>query len=192
MFTNVNCNHIKKTHMAVFRLVSRSPVIPLSALVADSATIVGSVFLGEHANVWFGAIIRGDNDDINIGAYSNIQDAAVLHADAGYPIRLGEYVSVGHQAMLHGCHVGDGSLIGIQAVLLNGSVIGKNCLVAAGALVTEGKVFPDNVLILGSPAKAVRTLSAQEVSRLKKTATSYVQRSHNYKSGLKRMGQPSP
>jgi len=160
--------------MTLYRFEDHAPDVHPSAWVAPGAHVVGQVHLGEGCSVWFGAVIRGDNEPIRIGARTNIQESAVLHVDTGQPLTLGTGVTVGHQAMLHGCTIGDGSLIGIQAVVLNGAVIGKGCLVGAGALVTEGKTFPDRSLIIGSPAKAVRTLSDEEVQRLELSAASYV------------------
>jgi carbonic anhydrase/acetyltransferase-like protein (isoleucine patch superfamily) len=129
--------------MAIYQLDDLTPTVHESAWVADSAQVIGSVELAEGVSVWFGTVIRGDTDTIRIGRGSNIQDASVLHADAGVPLTIGEHVSIGHQVMLHGCTIGDGSLIGIGAVVLNKAKIGKNCLVGAGSLVTEGKEFPD-------------------------------------------------
>jgi carbonic anhydrase/acetyltransferase-like protein (isoleucine patch superfamily) len=132
-------------------------------------------------------VLRGDNEWIRIGARSNVQEGSVLHTDLGWPLTLGDEVTVGHQAMLHGCTVGDGSLIGIQAVVLNGARIGKHCLVAAGSVVTEGKEFPDGSLILGSPAKAVRSLTPEQIAGLKKSAAGYVQNAQRYQQTLKRV-----
>jgi carbonic anhydrase/acetyltransferase-like protein (isoleucine patch superfamily) len=156
--------------------------------VADSAQLIGRVQLGEGASVWYGAVLRGDNEWITIGARSNVQDGSVLHTDMGSPLTLGEDVTVGHQAMLHGCTVGDGSLIGIQAVVLDGAKIGRNCLVGAGALVTEGKAFPDNSLIIGSPAKAVREISAEQLAMLRRSASGYVAKAQRHGTHLKKLG----
>jgi carbonic anhydrase/acetyltransferase-like protein (isoleucine patch superfamily) len=145
------------------------------------------VTLGPDSSVWFGTVIRGDTETITIGARSNIQDASVLHADIGQPIWVGDDVTVGHQVMLHGCFIGDGSLIGIGAVVLNGARIGKNCLVGAGSLVTEGKEFPDGSMIRGSPAKAVKTLSPQQMERLRMSAAHYVENARRFRSGLKKL-----
>ena len=155
--------------------------------MADSAEVIGRVSLGEGASVWYGAVLRGDNEWISIGARSNVQEAAVMHTDMGAPLTLGEEVTVGHQAMLHGCTVGDGSLIGIQAVVLNGARIGRNCLVGAGAIVTEGKEFPDNSLILGSPAKAVRELTPEQLARIKLGALHYVEKARLHRTQLKKI-----
>jgi len=146
------------------------------------------VTLGERASVWFGAVIRADNEPINVGDGSNTQESAVLHTDPGFPMSIGANVTIGHQAMLHGCTIGDGSLIGIQAVILNGAVIGRNCLVGAGAIVTERKRFPDRSLILGAPAKVARELTDEEVALLGDAALDYVRRREIYKAGLRRIG----
>lgn len=174
--------------MAIYQLGEHAPEIDPSAFVADTATVLGKVTLGSNASVWFGVTLRGDNERITIGANSNVQEGSVMHTDMGYPLEIGENVSIGHQAMLHGCTVGDGSLIGIQAVILNGARIGKGCLVGAGALVLEGKEFPDHSLILGSPAKAVRTLTEEDLLRLQANAAGYVARSQHYKTQLKKIG----
>jgi carbonic anhydrase/acetyltransferase-like protein (isoleucine patch superfamily) len=173
--------------MPIYQLGSVAPQIDASAYITDSATVIGNVMIGANVSVWFGAILRGDNEHITIGENSNIQENSVLHTDIGHPITLGKDVTVGHQVMLHGCTIGDGSLIGIQAVILNGAKIGKNSLVGAGALVTEGKEFPDNSLIIGSPAKAVRELTTEQVATLKASAAMYVQRGQDYKKQLKRI-----
>lgn len=170
--------------MAIYRLGEARPEIPASAFVAPSATVIGRVTLGERVSVWFGAVIRGDNEPIRIGAESSVQDCAVLHADPGFPLAVGERVTIGHQAMLHGCTVGDGSLIGVQAVVLNGARIGRNCLVGAGAIVTEGKTFPDRSLILGAPAKVVRELTDDDLCKLAEGADDYVRKCATYRSEL--------
>jgi carbonic anhydrase/acetyltransferase-like protein (isoleucine patch superfamily) len=174
--------------VAMYKLGDYAPTIHESVFVADTATIIGQVTLEENASVWFGATIRGDNEPIRVGAGSNIQEGAVLHADPGYPIAIESNVTVGHQAMVHGCTIREGALIGIQAIVLNGAVIGRNCLVGAGAVVTEGKTFPDRSLILGAPAKVVRELTDEEVDRLQRTAASYVQRRELFKAQLVRIG----
>jgi carbonic anhydrase/acetyltransferase-like protein (isoleucine patch superfamily) len=174
--------------MTIYQLGDHAPEIDASAFVADSANLIGKVTLHANASVWFGATIRGDNERITIGENSNVQESAVMHTDMGYPLTVGKNVTIGHQAMLHGCTIGDGALIGIQAVILNGAKIGKGCLVGAGALVTEGKEFPDNMLIIGSPAKAVRELGPDDVARLLGSADSYVQRGQLFKTQLKKIG----
>ena len=173
------------TGVAIYSLDGHSPDVPASAFVAPEATLIGRVRLGERASIWFGAVLRGDNDVISIGAGSNVQDGAVLHTDPGFPLQVGADVTVGHQAMLHGCAIGDGSLIGIQAVLLNGVVVGRHCIVAAGALVTEGKTFPDRVLIMGTPARVVRELSDEDLRLVRYASASYVSRIAVYRAGLK-------
>ena len=173
--------------MAIYQLDDLSPNIHPSAWVAENAQVVGNVSLGEDCSVWFGVVMRGDTERLTIGRGTNIQDASVLHADPGMPLIIGENVSVGHQVMLHGCTVGDGSLIGIGAIVLNGARIGKNCLVGAGALVTEGKEFPDGSMILGSPAKAVRQLSPEQIAGLRKAAAHYMANARRYRSGLKKL-----
>ena len=173
--------------MAIYKLGDLAPKIHESAWVADSAQVIGHVELAQDSSVWFGAVIRGDTSTIRIGRGSNIQDSSVLHADDGMPLVIGDNVTVGHQVMLHGCTVGDGSLIGIQAVVLNGAKIGKNCLVGAGSLVTEGKEFPDGSMILGSPAKVVRQLSPEQIADLKMSGQHYVDNARRYKAGLKKL-----
>ena len=174
--------------MAIYQLGEHAPEIDASAYVADSANLIGKVTLEANASVWFGVTIRGDNERITIGANSNVQEGTVMHTDIGFPLTIGSNVTIGHQAMLHGCSVGDGALIGIQAVILNGAKIGKGCLVGAGALVTEGKQFPDYSLIIGAPAKAVRTLGPDDIARLQASAASYVARAQLFKAQLKRIG----
>jgi carbonic anhydrase/acetyltransferase-like protein (isoleucine patch superfamily) len=174
--------------MAIYELDGHTPKLGQNAYVADSAQVIGKVTLEENASVWFGTIIRGDSEHIKIGRNSNVQDASVLHADEGVPLTLGENVSVGHKVMLHGCTVGDGSLIGIGAVVLNHAKIGKNCLVGAGALVTEGKEFPDGSMILGSPAKAVKQLSPEQIEGLKRIAKHYVENAERYRRGFRKIG----
>jgi carbonic anhydrase/acetyltransferase-like protein (isoleucine patch superfamily) len=174
--------------MAIYQLGEHAPEIDASAYVADSANLIGKVTVAANASIWSGVTIRGDNERITIGENSNVQEGTVMHTDMGFPLTLGKSVTVGHQAMLHGCTVGDGALIGIQAVVLNGARIGKGCLVGAGALVTEGKEFPDNTLIIGTPAKAVRTLTEEDVARLQAGADSYVKRGQLFKAELKKIG----
>lgn len=174
--------------MALYELDGVAPTCADGVWVADSAEVMGNVTLGAGASVWFGAIVRADNEPMHIGAGSNVQEAAVLHSDPGSPLHIGANVTVGHQAMLHGCSVGDGTLIGIGAVVLNGARIGKGCLVGAGALVTEGKVFPDGTLIVGSPAVAKRDLSPEQIRALQQSATHYRANAQRFATGLKRLG----
>jgi carbonic anhydrase/acetyltransferase-like protein (isoleucine patch superfamily) len=171
--------------MTAYRLGADSPLVAASAYIAPGACVIGKVVLAENATVWFGATLRGDNETISVGAGSNVQDGAVLHTDPGFPLSIGAQVSVGHQAMLHGCTVGEGTLIGIQSIVLNGAIVGKGCLVGAGALITERKVFPDGSLIFGSPAKAIRTLTAEEREDLLKVAANYAERGAYYRNNLR-------
>nr|WP_315463558.1 gamma carbonic anhydrase family protein [uncultured Rhodoferax sp.] len=173
--------------MAIYELDGMTPKLEAGGWVADSAEVIGAVEIGAGASIWFGAVVRGDTETIRIGAGTNIQDASVLHADIGKPLTIGENVTVGHQVMLHGCTIGDGSLIGIGAVILNGARIGKACLVGAGALVTEGKEFPDGSMILGSPAKAVRALTEEQKQGLLASARHYVDNARRFRSGLKKI-----
>lgn len=171
--------------MTCYALGDLTPQIDPSTFIAAEATLIGAVTLQAGASVWPGAVIRADNAPIVIGENSNIQEGAVLHVDPGKPLRVGRNVTVGHQAMLHGCTIEDGALIGIQAVVLNGAVIGRHSLVGAGALVTEGKTFPERSLILGSPAKVVRTLSDEDVAGLEASARSYTERGRLFRETLR-------
>ncbi len=174
--------------MALYQIDQHAPRLAPGAWVADSAQVIGNVELAEDASVWFGAILRGDCELLHIGRGSNVQDGSVVHADPGFPTVLGANVTVGHLVMLHGCSVGDGSLIGIGATLLNGATIGKGCLVGAGALVTEGKTFPDGSMIIGSPAKAVKQLTPEQIDGLLRSAEHYVQNAKRFRAGLKKIG----
>ncbi len=152
--------------------------------VADSAVVVGKVLLKPDASIWFNAVLRGDNELITVGTGSNVQDGAVLHTDPGYPLTIGPDVTVGHKVMLHGCEIGEGSLIGINAVVLNGVKIGKNCLIGANALITENKEIPDNSMVLGSPGKVVKTLSEEEGMAIRIGAKHYVENARRYREQL--------
>ena len=174
--------------MPIYQFGDLEPTIDPSAFVAAEATVIGDAVLAEDSSVWHGVVIRADNARITVGKGSNVQDGAVLHTDAGIPLVIGDNVTVGHQAMLHGCTIGEGSLIGIQAVVLNNAVIGRNCLVGAGAVVTEGKTFPDNSLIVGAPARAIRTLDKKAADMIRGGADIYVRRSKLYAKTLKRVG----
>ena len=175
--------------MALHELDGIAPHKSASAWVADSAQVIGRVELAEDVSIWFGTIIRGDQaEPIRIGRGSNIQDACVLHSDAGVPLTVGEHVTVGHRVVLHGCTIGDGSLIGIGAVVLNGARIGRNCLVGACALVTEGKTFPDGSLILGSPAAVKRALSPGEIVEVRRSAEQYVANARRFKAAMHKVG----
>lgn len=153
--------------------------------IAPDATLIGKVRLGRQVGVWFGAVLRGDNELIAIGEGSNLQEHCMLHTDMGYPLTVGAGCTIGHRAILHGCTIGDNTLVGMGAIVLNGARIGRNCLVGAGALVTEGKEFPDNSLIVGSPAKAVRQIDDAAADRLRLSAESYVANARRFKTGLK-------
>lgn len=152
--------------------------------IAPDAQVMGRVSLGREVGIWFGAVLRGDNELISIGAHSNVQELTVMHTDPGFALTVGEGCTIGHRAILHGCTIGDNTLIGMGAIVLNGARIGNNCLVGAGALVTEGKQFPDNSLIVGSPAKVVRELDAAAVARLRVSAQHYVANARRFKAGL--------
>jgi carbonic anhydrase/acetyltransferase-like protein (isoleucine patch superfamily) len=173
--------------MAIYQYGDEVPEIHEDVYVAESANVIGQVTLKRNASVWYQAVLRGDTERLEVQEGSNIQDGAVLHADPGFPLKIGKGVTVGHQAMLHGCTVGDGSLIGIQAVVLNGAVIGRNCLVGAGAVVKEGASFPDNSLIVGAPARVIRELSPEAVEGLKENAAGYVERGKRHAEELKRI-----
>ncbi len=173
--------------MSIYALYDRIPVLGEGSWVADSATVVGSVVLGRNVNIWFGAVLRGDNEPITVGDSSNIQDGAILHTDEGVPLTLGQHVTVGHMAMLHGCTVGDGSLIGINAVILNNAVIGKQCLIGANTLIPEGKVIPDRSLVVGTPGRIIRGLSDEEVNGSHRNALGYVDNADLYREGLRKI-----
>jgi carbonic anhydrase/acetyltransferase-like protein (isoleucine patch superfamily) len=151
--------------------------------VADSAVVVGNVLLKQNASVWFNAVIRGDNELITIGEGSNVQDGSVLHTDPGCALTIGSHVTIGHKVMLHGCEIGEGSLIGINAVVLNGAKIGKNCIVGANALITEGKEIPDNSMVMGSPGKVVKTLTDEQAAGIRVGAAHYVENARRFKAG---------
>ena len=176
----------------IYQYLDKTPefATPFNGWVADSAQVMGDVYLGHQANIWFGAVIRGDNDRIRIGDYSNVQENSVIHTDAGIKVKIGNYVTIGHLAMLHGCEVGDNSLIGIGAVVLNNVKIGKNCLIGAKALITEGQVIPDNSLVMGAPAKVVKTLTDEQAAMLKMSALHYAERCQKFKTGLTEIAMP--
>jgi carbonic anhydrase/acetyltransferase-like protein (isoleucine patch superfamily) len=173
--------------MPIYRLGNLEPQIHPTAWVADNAVLIGRVVLGPGASVWYGAVLRADNEPIVIGRNSNVQEGAVLHTDPGCPLTVAEGVTIGHQAMLHGCTVGDGALIGIQAVVLNRAVIGARCLVGAGALVTEGKQFDAGQLIVGAPAVAKRVLTPEQIAGQAEIALGYVRRAQVYRESLVRI-----
>jgi carbonic anhydrase/acetyltransferase-like protein (isoleucine patch superfamily) len=169
----------------IYALEGRVPQLAPGVYVAPGASIIGDVHIAAEASVWFGAVLRGDVERLTIGRGTNIQDNSVLHSDPGAPLVLGERVTVGHMVTLHGCHVGDDSLVGIGAIVMNHARIGARCIVGAGALVTEGKEFPDGVLIIGSPAKVARDLTAAELERLAGTAQRYIDRAQLYHRALR-------
>lgn len=171
----------------IYRLAGRAPAIAPDAFVADNATLVGSVVLEAASSVWFGAVLRGDNAEILIGERSNVQDGSVLHTDAGLPLVIGREVTIGHLVMLHGCTIGDRTLVGIGARVLNHARVGAESIVAAGSLVAERKVFPDGVMLMGTPARVVRELTAQERERLRVPAQIYVDNARRYRRGLQRV-----
>ena len=173
--------------MPIYQLGEKHPQLAASTWVADSAQVIGDVRLEADVSIWFNTVLRGDNDPITIGSGSNIQDGSVLHTDDGVPLTIGRNVTVGHQVMLHGCTIGDESLIGIGAVVLNGAVIGRHCLVGAGALVTEGKTFPDGSLIVGSPARVVRQLAPEQMAALRQSAQKYIENARRYRAQLRRL-----
>ncbi|KSB88763.1 anhydrase [Caulobacter vibrioides] len=173
--------------MTVYSLGDAAPTLPPEGeyWIAPSASVMGNVVLKQNASVWWGAVLRGDNDPITIGENSNIQDGSVLHTDAGIPLTIGANVTVGHLVMLHGCTIGDGSLIGIGSIILNGAKIGKNCLIGAGALITEGKEIPDNSMVVGAPGKVIREVSEHQAMILQASALHYVENWKRYRAGLK-------
>jgi carbonic anhydrase/acetyltransferase-like protein (isoleucine patch superfamily) len=176
--------------MPIYALDDRTPSLPEPGRfwVAPDAQVIGRVALAEDVGVWFGAVIRGDNEPIEIGARTNVQEGAMLHADPGFPLVVGPDVTIGHHAILHGCTVGPNSLIGMGATVLNGARIGAGCIVGANALVTEGKEFPDHSLIVGAPAKVVRTLDPAASERLREAALHYVANWRRFAAGLRRIG----
>ncbi|GAB4067461.1 gamma carbonic anhydrase family protein [Ancylobacter sonchi] len=175
--------------MPVYALDGIQPDLPALGRfwIAPDAAVIGNIGLGDEASVWFGSVIRGDNERVSIGARVNIQELCVLHTDPGFPMTIGEDCTIGHKAMLHGCTIGANSLVGMGATILNGARIGRNCLVGAGALITEGKEFPDNSLIVGAPAKAIRELGPEWVERIGRTSAHYVRNWRRFAEGLKRI-----
>jgi carbonic anhydrase/acetyltransferase-like protein (isoleucine patch superfamily) len=171
--------------MPAYQLDDLTPQIDPSAYIAPGAQVIGQVRLLANASVWFNAALRGDNEPIELGEGSNIQECAVLHTDRTHPLIIGPGVTVGHQAMLHGCEIGADTLIGMQAIILNGAKIGRNCIIGAGALVTSGTVIPDNSMVIGSPGKVVRSLKPEELQMIKRAADGYVERARHYKASLK-------
>jgi carbonic anhydrase/acetyltransferase-like protein (isoleucine patch superfamily) len=174
--------------MAIYELDGQRPELAERCWIAETASVIGRVRLRSHASVWFGSVLRGDNEWIELGERSQIQDNATLHTDPGFPIVIGSDCVIGHSVVLHGARIGDNCLIGMGAILLNGSRIGKNCLVGAGALLTEGKEFPDGSLIVGAPARVVRSLDEKAAQTIAEAADIYVRRWQQYAKGLRRIG----
>ena len=176
--------------MAIFELDGQTPELPADGRwwIADSASVIGRVRLKTEASVWFGAVLRGDNEWIELGERSQVQDNSTLHTDPGFPLIIGANCVIGHNVVLHGCIIGSSSLIGMGAIVLNGAKIGENCLVGAGALVTEGKEFPDNSLIVGAPARAIRTFDEKAANAVSFAAEWYVKRWNQYAKGLRKIG----
>ena len=174
--------------MALYALGEREPVLPEGFWwIADNATLIGDIRIGEDVGIWFNAVLRGDNEPISIGAGTNIQENCVLHTDFGFPLTIGTGCTIGHKAMLHGCTIGDNSLIGMGATVLNGAVIGRNCLIGAGALVTEGKTIPDNSLVVGAPGRVARTIDAKGEADLRESAAHYVENARRFSEQLVRV-----
>jgi carbonic anhydrase/acetyltransferase-like protein (isoleucine patch superfamily) len=178
---------VKTRIMPIYAIGPQRPVIHPSVFIADTAAVIGEVEMDEHSSIWFGATLRGDNTLIRIGARSNIQEGAVVHTDPGHQALIGEGVTVGHQAMLHGCIIGNGSLIGMQAVVLNGARIGENCLIGACALITSNMVIPPNSMVLGAPARVVRPVTDAQIASMQKAAEGYVRRSELFRQQLRRL-----
>jgi carbonic anhydrase/acetyltransferase-like protein (isoleucine patch superfamily) len=176
--------------MAIYELDGQRPDLPADERywIADSATVIGTVRLKREVSVWYGASLRGDNEWVEVGERSNIQENCILHTDIGFPLTIGAGCTIGHGVILHGCTIADDSLIGMGAIVLNGVKIGRNCLVGAGAVVTEGKEFPDNSLIVGAPARAVRTVDAKILQLITESADFYVNNWQRYRKGLKKIG----
>lgn len=174
--------------MALYELDGVAPRVAESAWVADSAEVMGNVVLGDNASIWFGAVLRGDNEWIEIGEGSNVQDNSTLHVDPGFPLTIGNNVTIGHNAIVHGCTLEDGVLIGMGSIVMNGARIRRGSVVGAGSVITEGKEFPENSLIIGAPARVVRTLDAAQAEALSRPAKSYAIRGPQYKAGLKKIG----
>ncbi len=169
----------------IYSLDNGTPQCGENVYVAPTATVVGDVVLGSNVGVWFGAVIRGDNERITLGDGTNVQDCCVLHTDPGCPLNIGENVTIGHKAVLHGCTVEDGCLIGINAVILNNARIGKNCLIGANALITDGKEIPPNSLVVGAPGRVIRQLNDKEIDMLDRFNKSYILKIHRYKTSFR-------
>lgn len=171
--------------MSLFSLDGLLPVLPTAfCFIAENASVIGNVELGEDVGIWFGAVIRGDSERITVGTRSNVQDLCVLHTDPGFPLTIGADCTIGHRATLHGCSIGAGTLVGMSATILNGASIGRNCLIGAGTLITEGKQIPDASLVIGTPGRVVRSLDGEEIARLGKSAAQYVANARRFAAGL--------
>jgi carbonic anhydrase/acetyltransferase-like protein (isoleucine patch superfamily) len=176
--------------MAIYELDSQGPDLPASGnyFIADTATVIGKIRLKENASVWFGAVLRGDNEWIEIGEGSNVQDNCTCHTDPGFPLTIGKNCTVGHNVILHGCTVEDGALVGMGSIVMNGAKIGRGSVVGAGSVITEGKEFPEHSLIIGSPARVIRTLSPEQAAAMGRAALSYQKNGPRFKKGLKKIG----
>jgi carbonic anhydrase/acetyltransferase-like protein (isoleucine patch superfamily) len=174
----------------IYAIDDKEPRFGRSGWIAPSATVIGDVVLGEDVSVWWGAVLRGDNDRIEIGNGSNVQDNAVLHTDPGHPISIGTDVTVGHMVMLHGCTIGDGSLIGIGSVILNDVRIGRNCLIGANSFLPEGKEIPDGSVVFGAPGRVVKSVTAEHLAQMRQATESYKERWRHYRSGLRPVAAP--
>lgn len=174
--------------MALYELDGTRPKLPDAFyFIAENASLIGKVVIGADVGIWFNVVLRGDNETITIGEGSNVQESTVMHTDIGYPLTIGTGCTIGHKAMLHGCTIGDNSLIGMGATVLNGAVIGKNCLIGAGALITENSVIPDNSLVVGAPGKVKRELDAEAIERLRWSSAHYVANAKRFADGMKRI-----
>lgn len=176
--------------MAIYELDGKSPELPADGqyFIAETATVIGNVRLRSNASVWFGSVLRGDNELIEIGEGSNVQDNCTFHTDPGFPLTIGKNCTIGHNVILHGCTIEDGALVGMGAIIMNGARIGKGCIVGAGAIITEGKTFEANALVLGAPARAIKTLTDEQVKAMTYGAAHYVHNGQRFKAGLKKVG----
>lgn len=176
--------------MAIYELDGQGPDLPADGnyFIADTADVIGKIRLKSHASVWFGAVLRGDNEWIEIGEGSNVQDNCTCHTDKGFPLTIGKNCTVGHNVILHGCTIEDGALVGMGSIVMNGARIGKNSIVGAGSVITEGKEFPENSLIIGSPARVIRTLSPEQVAAMGSAARFYAANGPRFKQGMKKIG----
>ncbi|MEW6769249.1 MAG: gamma carbonic anhydrase family protein [Pseudomonadota bacterium] len=176
--------------MAIYELDGKSPDLPADGqyFIAETATVIGNVRLKSNASVWFGSVLRGDNELIEIGEGSNVQDNCTFHTDPGFPLTVGKNCTIGHNVILHGCTIEDGALVGMGAIIMNGARIGKGCIVGAGAVITEGKTFDDRALVVGAPARVIRTLTEDQVKAMTYGAPHYVHNGKRFKAGLKKIG----